>query len=121
VRCTLQPGLGTRYIEDAAACDAVVLGSLIQSLVKSGLYPLPLPETYTGTVNNLLYDLEALPSGVRYLKMVDYHDEHASCNPGPALMQDISSAYNSRQPMVTEKHKMRFKQQAEKTGVYNVF
>ncbi|KAI1810530.1 hypothetical protein GGS20DRAFT_589461 [Poronia punctata] len=68
--------------KDGNACEMMLLGSAIPMLTKAGLFPVPAPEQYTGSINdmkNALLKVKAVPY---YGKEWAPHASHDGCTLG---------------------------------------
>lgn len=107
-------------LHESKQCEAVLLGSLMKSLVAQELYPLPSAEAFEGSVASLFQTLSALypnedaPKGRNPFEFVPVNEtrtsihplqmnlnygneynrsDHTACNPTPDLKAQIDAVY----------------------------
>ncbi|OIW22435.1 hypothetical protein CONLIGDRAFT_223261 [Coniochaeta ligniaria NRRL 30616] len=109
--------------DEAKTGDAVVLGTLLKALIRSGLYPLPEPSSYTKSVSTLHTQLNLMRSSIQSLRLDMENPEypwvlkHKGCNPSTRLWKTMDAAFKSPHFIITEKHKSHLKLQAKKSGI----
>ncbi|KAI1504913.1 hypothetical protein F5X99DRAFT_370270 [Biscogniauxia marginata] len=93
-----------------SSCNATILGSIIRSLAKDGLWPIPDPSKFNKSVTYLL----------KLLKLLDIStsDRHWSCKEMVTLWKD--NITTDIQPQLSDMHKRHCLEQAKKSGL-NVY
>ncbi|RWA06988.1 hypothetical protein EKO27_g8114 [Xylaria grammica] len=71
-----------RIGKDSQACETMMLGSIIPALTKAGLFPIPEPERFTGSIEYLQNKLEMIKTVPYVGKEWMPHMSHESCNLG---------------------------------------
>ncbi|TRX90819.1 hypothetical protein FHL15_008223 [Xylaria flabelliformis] len=77
-----QPSMYCKVGKDSQACEIMMLGSVIPALTKAGIFPVPKPKNFTGSI-------EALKNSLDKVKTIPYvgkewmpHMSHEGCNLG---------------------------------------
>ncbi|KAI3321125.1 hypothetical protein HD806DRAFT_524429 [Xylariaceae sp. AK1471] len=68
--------------KDSKACEVMMLGSAIPALTKAGLFPVPEPEKYTGSIQDLKEKLDNIKTIPYVGKEWMPHMSHDGCNLG---------------------------------------
>ncbi|KAI1111503.1 hypothetical protein F5Y14DRAFT_310712 [Nemania sp. NC0429] len=68
--------------KDVQACEVMMLGSLIPALTKAGLFPVPEPEKFTGSIANLKHNIDEAKTIPYIGKEWMPHMSHERCNLG---------------------------------------
>ncbi|KAI1157710.1 hypothetical protein F5B18DRAFT_669149 [Nemania serpens] len=71
-----------RVGKDVYACEVMMLGSIIPPLTKARLFPVPEPEKFTGSIENLKHNLDTIKTIPYIGKEWMPHMSHDSCNLG---------------------------------------
>ncbi|KAI1421147.1 hypothetical protein F5Y12DRAFT_769566 [Xylaria sp. FL1777] len=80
-----EQGQGSTYCKvgkDSHACEVMMLGSIIPALTQAGLFPIPEPEKFTGSIDYLKNKLEKIKTIPYVGKEWMPHMSHESCNLG---------------------------------------
>ncbi|KAI0204477.1 hypothetical protein F4808DRAFT_343687 [Astrocystis sublimbata] len=75
-------GTSCKVGKDSEACEAMMLGSVIPGLAKAGLFPIPEPEKFTGSIEFLKNNLDAIKIHPFVGKEWVPHMSHDNCNLG---------------------------------------
>ncbi|TGJ82756.1 hypothetical protein E0Z10_g6009 [Xylaria hypoxylon] len=68
--------------KDSQACEIMMLGSIIPALTKAGLFPIPEPEKFTGSIEHLKNKLDKIKTVPYVGKEWMPHMSHENCNLG---------------------------------------
>ncbi|KAI0811866.1 hypothetical protein GGR55DRAFT_91666 [Xylaria sp. FL0064] len=80
-----EPGQRSTYCKvgkDSQACEVMMLGSMIPGLTQAGLFPIPEPEKFTGSIEYLKDQLENIKTIPYVGKEWMPHMSHEGCNLG---------------------------------------
>ncbi|KAB5545484.1 hypothetical protein GE09DRAFT_210822 [Coniochaeta sp. 2T2.1] len=131
----------THLVNEAHACDAMVMTSTLNVLHTRKLYPLPEPASVNSTISQLYKRLDAAAVSITPLqtrprrrvgsarsncrnnctehspceKCCEESSDHAQCRPGPELLSALAKAYNSTAVVLEEWHTAHLDAQAAKT------
>ncbi|KAI0532727.1 hypothetical protein GGR58DRAFT_517487 [Xylaria digitata] len=68
--------------KDTQACEIMMLGSIVAALTKAGLFPIPEPEKFTGSIEYLKNKLDKIKTVPYVGKEWMPHTSHENCNLG---------------------------------------
>ncbi|KAJ2989572.1 hypothetical protein NUW58_g3406 [Xylaria curta] len=77
-----QPSAYCKVGKDSQACEVMMLGSVIPALTKAGLFPVPEPKTFTGSIEDLKNKIDKVKTIPYVGKEWMPHMSHESCNLG---------------------------------------
>jgi hypothetical protein len=95
------------------ACDAMTLGSFVKSLSEQELQSI-LGDISSSTYLRSVNHLKLIVQGINVVRIVD---QHASCNPVPAIVVQIQRLVDQMENPVTKEDISHLSRQREKTGL----